>query len=246
MKNAGATMTGALLMLATGEAAKSRAQFSEASKKFQDALGHEADRHEVAKIEEDLIEKLAAAYKSYTASATAFLALPETGPTWKTDASHLGQQTGNLLDLVDQLSLAHEQVIASGNDSSSKDIHNTIFLLRTMMVVALIATTLAYFGLSQGLLRPLQSLTTSIKKIGEGNLDQTVPVASHDETRRTRAFLQPDGPSSCGSTKPTRRWNCCASTRRSVRPSPRSPTRSLCSTPRARLSFATRRATSSH
>ncbi len=50
-----------------------------------------------------------------------------------------------------------------------------------MMIVALSATLLAYLGLRQGLLRPLKSLTASIKQVGEGNLNQAVPVVSHDE-----------------------------------------------------------------
>ena len=181
MKRAGAAMTGALLTLITGDGVKSRNDFDAASQAFQEALDRETLRSGVGKDEEELILKLADSYKAYAAGATAFLALPETGPTWKTDAGKLGQQTSNLLDLVDQLALAHEQTISEGNDSSSHDILQTIRLLWFMMIVALTATLLAYIGLSQGLLRPLHSLTASIKQIGSGNLNQTVPVVSEDE-----------------------------------------------------------------
>jgi signal transduction histidine kinase len=180
MKNAGALMTGALLSLATGDGEKSRDEFTAASGKFHEALARETDRRGVAKVEEDLILKLADAYKSYDAAATAFLARPANDPAMTTDGGSLGRRTASLLDLVDQLALAHAQVVASGNDSS-KEIGNTIFLLRSMMLIALVATVAAYFMLSQGLLRPLQSLTTSIKQIGEGNLNQTLRVASNDE-----------------------------------------------------------------
>jgi signal transduction histidine kinase len=181
MKRTGAAMTAALLTLATGNGDKSRDDFDVASRKFQAALNRETLRSGVEKDEEALILKLADAYKSYDANAKAFLAVPETGPTWKSNAGKLGQQTASMLDLVDQLSLAHEQTITAGNDSSSHDIVNTIHLLCFMMIVALAATLLAYLGLSQGLLRPLKSLTTSIKQVGEGNLDQNVPVVSEDE-----------------------------------------------------------------
>jgi signal transduction histidine kinase len=180
MKNAGALMTGALLSLATGDGEKSRDEFTAASGKFHEALARETDRRGVAKVEEDLILKLADAYKSYDAAATAFLARPANDPAMTTDGGSLGRRTASLLDLVDQLALAHAQVVASGNDSS-KEIGNTILLLRSMMLIALVATVAAYFMLSQGLLRPLQSLTTSIKQIGEGNLNQTLRVASNDE-----------------------------------------------------------------
>jgi len=181
MKGAGAAMTGALLKLATGESVQSRDGFDTASKNFQDALNRETQRTGVAKDEEALIVKLAASFKAYATDAKTFLARPETSPTWKADASKLGRQTADLLDLVDQLALAHVQTLSEGEKSSSHDIVNTISLLRLMMLVALFATVLAYFGLTQGLLRPLQSLTTSIKKVGEGNLDQKVPVLSADE-----------------------------------------------------------------
>ena len=181
MKHAGAAMTSALLTLATGNGDKSRDDFNAASRKFQEPLNRETLRSGVEKDEEALILKLADAYKSYDADAKEFLASPETGPTWKANAGKLGQQTSRLLDLVDQLSLAHEQTITAGNESSSHDIINTVRLLWFMMIVALAATLLAYLGLSRGLLRPLQSLTTSIKQVGEGNLDQNVPVVSEDE-----------------------------------------------------------------
>ena len=102
MKSSGAAMTGALLSLATGDGKTSRDDFNSASAEFQKALNRETERTGVEKHEEDLILKLADAYKSYTSVAQAFLASPETGPTWRGDAGRLGQQTGALLDLADQ------------------------------------------------------------------------------------------------------------------------------------------------
>src|ERR1700721_2120352 len=54
MKHSGAAMTGALLMLATGDDGKSRDTFNDASKKFQDALNVERSRSGVPKNEEAL------------------------------------------------------------------------------------------------------------------------------------------------------------------------------------------------
>jgi signal transduction histidine kinase len=181
MKRAGAAMTSALLTLATGASAESRAEFQKASASFNDALNRETQRTRIPQAEEDLIVKLVAAFKTYDASAKSFISAPETAPTWRSDAGKLGQQTGALLDLADQIALAHEQDIAAGNDSASKDINNTIFLLRSMMFIALVTMVIAYFILSRSLLGPLKSLTLSIRQIGEGNLDQKVPIVSRDE-----------------------------------------------------------------
>jgi NtrC-family two-component system sensor histidine kinase KinB len=181
MKQACAAMTGALLTLATGEGEKSREEFQKASRRFNDVLNRETERTRIPQAEEDLIIKLVNAYKTYDANARAFLASPESAPSWRSDAGKLGQQTAAMLDLADQLALAHEQDITDGNQTSSNDILNTVRLLWFMMIVALAATLMAYIGLSRGLLRPLKSLTSSIKQIGEGNLNQNVPVVSHDE-----------------------------------------------------------------
>ena len=49
------------------------------------------------------------------------------------------------------------------------------------MIVASIVALYASMRLSRGLLGPLTSVTSSIRRVGEGNLDQTVPVLSQDE-----------------------------------------------------------------
>jgi NtrC-family two-component system sensor histidine kinase KinB len=181
MKQGCAAMTSALLTLATGDGNKSREEFQKASTKFNDALNRETERTHIPQAEEDLIIKSVKAYKTYDANARAFLASPESAPSWRSDAGKLGQQTAAMFDLADQLALAHEQDITEGNKSSTNDILNTVRLLWFMMIVALAATLMAYLGLSRGLLRPLKSLTASIKQIGEGNLNQNVPVVSQDE-----------------------------------------------------------------
>ena len=54
-------------------------------------------------------------------------------------------------------------------------------LLILGLVIALIATLYASYKLGQGLLRPIQTLTSAAREIGEGRLDLIVPVLSHDE-----------------------------------------------------------------
>src|ERR1700761_1837289 len=83
MKQSGAAMTGALLTLATGNGDKSREEFEKASTAFQNALNRETERTRIAQAEEDLIIKLVNAYKTYDSNARAFLASPESAPTWR-------------------------------------------------------------------------------------------------------------------------------------------------------------------
>jgi NtrC-family two-component system sensor histidine kinase KinB len=182
MKHSGGAMTGALLALVTGDETKSRSDFDAASASFQKTLEEESSRPNLSDKEKKLMVQLNAAFKDYAPRARTFLQAPERPDAgWRTDAAKLGQGITGILDLLDQLGVAHEQTEVDGSHDSAEDITKTIRLLILLMIIAVVATLMAYMGLSRGLLNPLRTLTASIKKIGEGNLDQTVQVVSKDE-----------------------------------------------------------------
>jgi signal transduction histidine kinase len=182
MKRSGAAMTGALLSLMTEDHDGSRHDFSEASKSFQDALDEENSRSSATADEKKLIVKLTDSYKAYDARARAFLlSANHLDPAWRSTAHKLGQNTGQLLDLVDQLAVAHEQGLGEGNRNAAADINDTIRSLILLMIAAVAVAIYASVRLSSGLLNPLISLTASIQQVGQGNLDQQVPVLSKDE-----------------------------------------------------------------
>jgi NtrC-family two-component system sensor histidine kinase KinB len=54
-------------------------------------------------------------------------------------------------------------------------------LLILALVVALLISAAASFKLGKTILQPIQTLTNAAREIGQGNLDQTVPVLSSDE-----------------------------------------------------------------
>jgi two-component system, NtrC family, sensor histidine kinase KinB len=182
MKRSGADMTGALLQLVTGDVQKSQADFNKASESFEKALDAEVTRPARSDAEKKLNDQLNNAFKDYLPRANAFLSAPEQpNAGWRSVAQKLGSDTGQLLDLVNQLGMVHEQALTDGTKNSADDINDTIRLLCLLMGIGWAAFLAAYLGLSHGLLSPLKSLTTSIRKVGEGNLDQTVPVVSEDE-----------------------------------------------------------------
>jgi NtrC-family two-component system sensor histidine kinase KinB len=182
MKQSGGAMTGALLALVTGDEEKSRSEFNTASANFKRALEAEKSRPDKSDEEEKLIDQLAAGYAVYAPRALKFLQAPEQPSAgWRADAKDLGEETTRILGIVDEIGVAHDKTRSVTGKSSENDIVNTIGILRFMMLIALIATVMAYMGLSRGLINPLRSLTASIKRVGEGNLDQTVPVISKDE-----------------------------------------------------------------
>lgn len=61
-------------------------------------------------------------------------------------------------------------------------INRTITSLLVLgLVIALLITFFASFKLGKSILRPIQTLTNAAREIGQGNLEQTVPVLSTDE-----------------------------------------------------------------
>lgn len=66
--------------------------------------------------------------------------------------------------------------------STIKHINTTITSLLILgLVIALLISAYASFKLSKAILNPIQKLTNAAREIGQGNLEQTVPVLSTDE-----------------------------------------------------------------
>jgi NtrC-family two-component system sensor histidine kinase KinB len=182
MKRSGAAMTGALLSVVTNDHAESNNDFAAASKSFQDALDEESSSPSIGPDEKKEISKILDAYNTYDKRARAFLQSPEDpGGKWRATAHKLGQDTSDLLDMVDQLALIHEQGLKSGDKETHLDVISTIRSLALLMITAAIVAIYASMRLSRGVLQPLTSVTSSIRQVGEGNLDQMVPVLSKDE-----------------------------------------------------------------
>jgi signal transduction histidine kinase len=59
--------------------------------------------------------------------------------------------------------------------------HTITSLLILGLVVALVISTYASIKLGRAILKPIQTLTNAAREIGQGNLEQTVPVLSNDE-----------------------------------------------------------------
>ncbi len=182
MKRSGAAMTGALLSVVTNDHTSISTEFDEASKSFKEALDDEYARTPNGTEEKEDLDKIAAAFKAYDGKARAFLQAPEdSGGQWKATAHALGKETANLLDILDQLSVAHEKGLTTTGQQAHDDVVKTIRLLIFFMIIAGVVAIYASTRLSRGLLRPLESVTSSIRQVGAGNLDQTVPVLSTDE-----------------------------------------------------------------
>jgi signal transduction histidine kinase len=180
MKHSCRIMTGALMERLTGGGSRDLAEFASADASFQQALKEELKRSRKSDDEKALVAKIDAAWRDYIALAGPFLQSNAANPD-RANGTRIGVETSDLFDLVEQLTLAHENALEQDGRSAAGEINNTIQLILFLMIVAIAAFFLAFFGLNRGLLAPLRLLTDSIRQVGEGNLDQKVPVLDNDE-----------------------------------------------------------------
>jgi signal transduction histidine kinase len=179
MKDGCRVMTGALLERLAGHDARNVADFDSARAKFSEALKEEWARPHKSDDEVALVKKLQDRWNIYDGVSAAFV--HDARPADRAAAAQLGNDTSDLFDLVERLNLAHENALMEDGTNEAGDINNTIRLIMALMGMALAAFVMAYIGLNRGLLAPLRLLTSSIREVGEGNLDQVVPVLDEDE-----------------------------------------------------------------
>jgi signal transduction histidine kinase len=182
MKRACGAMTGALLTRATDGGTESLGAFDKAWTQFSDSLsvvqGDATNRPEEKKVT-DLIASTASDYRT---RARAFIGdAGELDVAGRQLAKKLGGETMQLLGHCDELSVAHEHAMEKSGGSVADDIQATVRLLFLLMLLACVVAIAAKIGLTRGLLDPLASMAHSIQRVGEGHLDQKLPIRSNDE-----------------------------------------------------------------
>ena len=192
MKRGCAVMNSALLCRFTGDLPKSLDDFKTASGLFDSALVEEKNRPHKSTNETTLVGQLQDAYRDYHAEAQTFLQGKALNPAEEqAQSAKLGASVFNIFELVEKLAVAHDQSLDAGGKSSAGQINDTIRFIFLLMILACVATILAWLGLNRGLVDPLRSLTASIQQVGEGNYDQSVPVPdSHELGVLARSFNQ--------------------------------------------------------
>jgi NtrC-family two-component system sensor histidine kinase KinB len=182
MKRSCGAMTSALLMRVTGSDGESLAAFNKAWSDFEKALDSERTSQGDSSEEKKFIDQLSSTSASYVSRARAFLGtegVPD--EAGRAIAKKLGAETFEMVGLADSLGLAHEKGLSKSGDDVGASITQTVRLLFVLMIIACVVAIAASMGLTRGLLNPLASMSKSIQLVGEGNLDQKLPVLSRDE-----------------------------------------------------------------
>jgi signal transduction histidine kinase len=131
--------------------------------------------------EQDLAFKVRDLHRQYAALAQTYLA---TQDIEKRKAMYFGQMLPLFTDIKDTaqqiLDLNQNNMVLADHDASNLSIASTRYMLVAMVLG--LACALGFVRLLlRSILSPIQSLTGFAKELGDGNLDQVVPVVSSDE-----------------------------------------------------------------
>ena len=83
--------------------------------------------------------------------------------------------------LLDKIQKQNQAAILATNQKIRIIMQDMRRLMLLGVIMALVIAAYVSFQVSRSVLRPIQQVTKATRELGEGNLDQTVPVVSHDE-----------------------------------------------------------------
>jgi NtrC-family two-component system sensor histidine kinase KinB len=180
MKESAERMDSGLSFALAGEERRGRDLFNENDPIFQESLQKEL--HNITLPGEgELANKIREAETRYQTLAQTFWDTSEAEPRRKMYFSEL-------LPLFTEIKNNAQEVIRINQENMVQADHHARALsadsTRAMVILLVFGIALALslgYGLQRTILRPIQTLTAVSKELGEGKLEQVVPVESHDE-----------------------------------------------------------------
>jgi NtrC-family two-component system sensor histidine kinase KinB len=180
MKETAERMDSALFFSLAGEEERGRKLYAQSLPVFRESL-----RTELGNItlpgEAQLAEKVKQSHEKYAARADIFWATPNLEARRK-------MYFGEMLPIFTELKDTAQEIIRINQDNmvqADRDARHLAAESTRYMIFAIVAGIggAIFFAvrLQRSILRPIQRLTTVSKELGEGKLDQVVPVESQDE-----------------------------------------------------------------
>jgi signal transduction histidine kinase len=189
MEQASAGMNSGLLLALGGDEAKGRQLFQQYVRDFERNSAIEAGNITLPG-EGDLEKRIRQLHAQYLASASQFFALPPGSPGRRTlYFNQLLPASSDVISTAGHILEMNQANMLAANDAARRQSRDASrAMIATLLVAFAVAAGVAY-ALARAIARPVQSLTESAQQLGEGNLDQHVPVSSSDEVGRlARAF----------------------------------------------------------
>jgi two-component system, NtrC family, sensor histidine kinase KinB len=180
MKESAERMDSGLSFALAGEERRGRDLFNENNPIFQENLQREL-RNITVPGEGELANKIKEAETRYQTLAQTF---------WDTSEAEARRKMyfSQLLSLFTEIKNNAQEVIRINQENMVQADHHARALsadsTRAMVILLVFGIALALslgYGLQRTILRPIQTLTAVSKELGEGRLDQVVPVESNDE-----------------------------------------------------------------
>jgi signal transduction histidine kinase len=132
----------------------------------------------------EAIEGLHTNYNAFRVAGISILALaqrPEQQPVLDKIFEDVRGRRLAIEEDSEKIDKANDKSILATTDNIQNDTRHIIHLMIAALAVAFLIYGFAGLQLSKSILRPIQLLTRATREVGEGNLDQIVPVLSHDE-----------------------------------------------------------------
>jgi signal transduction histidine kinase len=181
MKESAERMDSGLLLMLGGEEAKGKNLFQQYIPVFE--KNSDIESHNITLPGEgDLEAKVQQLHQTYMAMAGKFMALAPSDPARR--ALYFGQLLPTFTainETANRILEINQQNMVEANDEARRQSRAASrYMIATLVVGFMVAAGVAY-ALARSIIQPIQGLTESAQQLGEGNLDQHVPVQSKDE-----------------------------------------------------------------
>ena len=184
VKDAAGRMDAGLYAIITGDEERGRKIYEENLPVFDENLRIENGNITIHPKEDQLAGKIIDLRKDYTASAGKFFATTDPAARRKIYFDELLPKFSGPdgIDTTAQaiLDLNQENMLKANGEARKLSADSTAYMALGILCAAAIALFFAY-RLQRAILNPINALTASATELGEGNLDQVVPVQSQDE-----------------------------------------------------------------
>jgi len=181
MKEATDKMDTGLVLMLGGEEERGKELFQQYAPVFEKNSDIEA--HNITLPGEgDLETKIQELHAMYMNEATKFTALAPSDPARRElYFNQLLPTSTNVEGTANHILEINQQNMVEANNTAREQSHDASrYMLMTLLTGFVVAVGAAY-ALARSIIQPIQNLTESAQQLGEGNLDQHVPVQSHDE-----------------------------------------------------------------
>jgi signal transduction histidine kinase len=187
MKEAAERMDSGLLFMVNGEEARGREMFQQYAPIFEKNL--DVEMHNITLPGEGAFaNQLTQLHQHYLDLAAKFEALPAA------DANRRSLYFNELLPTFTSvketttqiLDLNQKNMVDANNEARHESQDASRYMIMALLAGFIVATGVSY-ALARSILLPIQNLTESAQQLGEGNLDQHVPVQSKDELGKLAA-----------------------------------------------------------